>query len=150
VSKLKQQLYLLCGEYIANREREIKAAIAEAREAVANETKSSAGDKYETGVETIQQDIDLNITRLNELGKLKQVLERIIPEQTSGVVVPGSVVRTNNGSYYIAIGAGKIKADDAMYYAISPESPIGEKLAGHEAGHKFDFNGKKYMIESVI
>ena len=150
MSKLKQQLYLLCGQYIANREGEIKAAIAEAREAAANETKSSAGDKYETGVETIQQDIDLNISRLNELSKLKQTLERIIPEQISSTVMPGSVVRTSNGSYYIAIGAGKITADGATYYAISAESPIGEKLAGNKAGHSFDFNGKKYVIESVV
>ncbi len=150
MSKLKQQLYLLCSQYIASRETEIKAAIAEAREATANETKSSAGDKYETGVETIQQDIDLNITRLNELNKLKQALERIIPEQVSSTVIPGSVVRTNNGSYYIAIGAGKIKADDVTYYAVSQESPIGEKLAGNKAGHKFEFNGRTYQIESVI
>ena len=150
MSKLKQQLYLLCGQYIANRETEIKAAIADAREASANETKSSAGDKYETGVETIQQDIDLNITRLNELNKLKQTLERIIPDQISSIVVPGSIVRTNNGSYYISIGAGKIKAEDVTYYAISLESPIGEKLAGNKAGHKFEFNGRKYVIESVV
>ena len=147
--KLKQQLYILCGEYITNREAEIKNAIAEAREAANNETKSSAGDKYETGRETMQQEIDLNITRLNELSKLKQTLERIIPEQTSSTVIPGSVVRTNNGSYYIAIGAGKLKVADTTYYAISAESPIGEKLAGQKAGHTFDFNGKRFAIEGV-
>ena len=112
--KLKQQLYILCGEYITNREAEIKHAIAEAREAANNETKSSAGDKYETGRETMQQEIDLNITRLNELGKLKLALERIIPEQTSSTVIPGSIVRTSNGNYYIAIGAGKLNPDYAL------------------------------------
>jgi len=149
MSKLKQQLYLLCGEYIKSRETEIKNTLEEAREAANNETKSSAGDKYETGRETMQQEIDLNITRLNELNKLKQVLERIIPEQTGSTVMPGSVVRTSNGNYYIAIGAGKLKIDDTTYYAISAESPIGEKLAGQATGYKFDFNGKKFEIESV-
>ncbi len=147
--KLKQQLYLLCGEYITNREAEIKKVIAEAREAAANETKSSAGDKYETGRETMQQEIDLNITRLNELGKLKQTLERIIPEQTSSSVVPGSIVRTTNGNYYIAIGAGKLKIGDNTYYAISAESPIGEKLAGQKAGYTFEFNNRKVTIDGV-
>ena len=147
---LKQQLYLLCGEYITNREAEIKKVIAEAREAAANETKSSAGDKYETGRETMQQEIDLNITRLNELGKLKQTMERIIPEQTSGTVAPGSVVRTSSGNYYIAIGAGKLKIGDNIYYAISLESPIGEKLAGQKAGYAFEFNNRKITIENVV
>jgi transcription elongation GreA/GreB family factor len=147
---LKQQLYLLCGEYINNREAEIKKVIAEAREAASNETKSSAGDKYETGRETMQQEIDLNITRLNELGKLKQTLERIIPEQTNTIVAPGSIVRTSNGNYYIAIGAGKLKVDDKTYYAISAESPIGEKLAGQKAGYAFEFNSRKITIEKVV
>lgn len=150
MSKLKQQLYLLCDEYITNRVAEIKVALAEAREAVADETKSSAGDKFETGVETIQQDIDLNLTRLNELSKLKHMLERIAPDQTTDIVAPGAIVRTNNGNYYIAIGAGKIKADAATYFAVSLESPIGEKLAGQKAGYSFDFNGKKFVIESVV
>ena len=149
MSKIKEQLYILCGEYIMNREGEIKQAIAEAREAANNETKSSAGDKYETGRETMQQEIDLNITRLNELNKLKQTLERIIPGQKSDVAVPGSVVRTNNGNYYIAIGAGKLKRDGVTYYAISAESPIGEKLHGQKAGYTFEFNGKKFVIEGV-
>ncbi len=149
MSKLKQQLYILCGDYIKVREAEIKKILEEAREAANNETKSSAGDKYETGRETMQQEIDLNITRLNELSKLKQSLERIIPDQTGTTVVPGSVVRTSNGHYYISIGAGKLKIDDITYYAISVESPIGEKLAGQKTGHAFDFNGKKVMIESV-
>ena len=150
MSKLKQQLYILCGEYITKREAEIKQVIAEAREAANNETKSSAGDKYETGRETMQQEIDLNITRLNELARLKQILERIIPEQTSGTIMQGSVVRTSNGNYYIAIGAGKLKIDSTFYYAISIESPIGEQLAGKKPGQAFEFNGRKFVIESVI
>ena len=97
----------------------------------------------------MQQEIDLNITRLNELNKLKQSLERIIPDQTGSSVMPGSIVRTSNGNYYISIGAGKLKVDDTTYYAISAESPIGEKLAGQKTGHAFDFNGKKIVIESV-
>ena len=149
MSKLKQQLYILCGEYIKSREAEIKKTLEEAREAANNETKSSAGDKYETGRETMQQEIDLNITRLNELNKLKQVLERIIPEQTGSTVIPGSAVRTSNGNYYISIGAGKLKVDDTTYYAISAESPIGEKLAGQKTGYNFDLNGKKFVIENV-
>ena len=119
------------------------------RDAANNETKSSAGDKYETGRETMQQEIDLNITRLNELGKLKQVLDRIIPDRTGSTVMPGSVVRTNTANYYIAIGAGKLAVEGSMYYAISAESPIGEKLAGQRAGYTFELNGKQQVIESV-
>lgn len=150
MSKIKQQLYILCAEYVKRNTAEIQRAISEAQEAANNETKSSAGDKYETGRETMQQDIDINLTRLNELAKVRQALERIMPDQTSDVIQPGSLVRTNNGNYYISIGAGKLKVDDDVYYAISDASPIGLKLTGQKTGDKFVFNGKTYEIHKVV
>lgn len=150
MSKIKQQLYLLCGEYIKAREKEIRTNIAEAQEAANDDTKSSAGDKFETGRESMQQQIDLNITRLNELDKLKQTLDLITAADTITVAVPGSLVQTNLGSYYIAIGAGKIEVDGAFFYAISAASPIGTRLLGQKKGYKFDFNGKNYVIERIF
>jgi transcription elongation GreA/GreB family factor len=150
MAALKEQLYLLCGDYIRNREAEIKRIITEAQEAANNETKSSAGDKYETGREVMQQEIDLNKGRLNELNKLKAALEQISPTQKAEVAVPGSVVYTNNGNFYISISAGPLKVDNANFYAISAASPIGSKLAGQKAGYSFELNGKKFVIENVI
>jgi transcription elongation GreA/GreB family factor len=147
--KIKEQLYLQCVEYIKKRETEIKTLITEVSEAANNDTKSSAGDKFETGREIMQQEIDLNIIRLNEINKLKQTLERIMPDQSSTTVQPGSIVNTSNGSYYIAIGAGKLIIDNKTYFAISAASPIGEKMAGQKKGYQFSLNDKKYVIESV-
>ena len=138
-----------CIEYLRIKEAEIKAAINEAQEAANSDTKSSAGDKFETGRESMQQEIDLNLTRLGELNKQKQALESIIPSQKGSTAMPGSVVRTNNGNYYIAISAKQLKAEGLSWYAISISSPIGEKLAGKKAGDGFEMNGKKYIIESV-
>ena len=149
MSKLKEQLYLQCVEYLRTKEAEIKANINDAQEAANDDTKSSAGDKFETGRESMQQEIDLNLTRLGELNKQKQALESIIPAQKGTIIMPGSVVRTNDGNYYIAISAKQLKADGATYFAISISSPIGEKMAGKTVGDSFDMNGKKYMIESV-
>jgi transcription elongation GreA/GreB family factor len=149
MSKLKEQLYIQCIEYLRTKEAEIKTAISEAQEAANSDTKSSAGDKFETGRESMQQEIDLNITRLNELNKQKIALEQIIPGQKGSVVMPGSVVRTNSGNYYVAISAKQVKADGVTYYAISIASPIGEKMAGKQAGDSFELNGKRIVIESV-
>ncbi len=149
MSKLKERLYLLCVGYIINRESEIKHAISDAQEAANNDSRSSAGDKFETGREIMQQEVELNLNRLAELNKLKQTLERIIPAQMSITVQPGSLVYTNNGIYYITISAGQLKVDGKTYYAISAASPIGEKMIGQNPGYQFVLNGKKYIIESV-
>ncbi len=149
MSKLREQLYILCCEYLNKREGEIKHAIAEAQEAANNETKSSAGDKFETGREVMQQDIELNMVRLSELNKSKITLEQIIPAQNSQVVIPGCVVITNNGNFYIAISAGQLKFESVTYYAVSIASPIGAKMAGQTKGYAFSLNGKNFEIEKV-
>jgi len=149
MTTLKDQLYLLCADYISDREAAIKKVIADAQEAAANETKSSAGDKYETGREVMQQEIDLNMARLNELNKLKATLEHITPSQKGAMALPGSVVYTNNGNFYIAISAGPLKVDGVGFYAISAASPMGAKLVGQKAGYSFELNGKKFVIEKI-
>lgn len=146
---VKEQLYILCSDYLKKQESDIRKVIAEAQEAANDETKSSAGDKYETGREVMQQEIDLNLARLNELNKMKQTFERIIPGQKNTSVQPGAVVRTNNGNYFISISAGLLKVDSINYYAISAASPIGTKLAGLSIGDNFQFNGKHFVIEGV-
>ena len=85
---LKEELYRLCIDFVSNREAEIKKVIAEAQDAANNETKSSAGDKYETGREVMQQEINLNLARLSELGKLMATLEHITPTQTGTAALP--------------------------------------------------------------
>lgn len=149
MTELREQLYLLCADYLRAKEADIKKNIAEAQEAASNETKSSAGDKYETGREVMQQEIDLNLTRLNELHKLKNTLEHILPTQKSATVVPGTIAYTNNGNYYIAIGAGLLQVDGVRYYAISAASPIGSLLMGQKAGATFELNGKRFVVERV-
>jgi len=150
MADIKQQLYTLCTEYIAAKETDIRRTIDEAREAANNETKSSAGDKYETGRETMQQEIDLNLTRLNELKKLKVTLDRILPDQKSDIVVPGSAVLTSNGNYYIGISAGVLNAGGNAYYAVSAASPIGAALTGRRKGDSFSWNGKSYTVAEVL
>jgi len=150
MSKLKEQLYLQCWDYIKKKEAEIRKTIADAQEAANEDTKSSAGDKFETGREVMQQEIDLNLARRNELNKLKLTLEKIIPAQKSTTALPGSVVVTNNGNYYITISAGPLNADNVSYYAVSIASPIGTQLSGKKAGDQFTMNGKKFVIERII
>ncbi|MES2703102.1 MAG: 3-oxoacyl-ACP synthase [Bacteroidota bacterium] len=149
MSNLKQQLYVQCREYIRSHEAEIRTAISEAQEAANEESKSSAGDKFETGREVMQQEIDLNLTRLGEVNKLKEALEKIPFDITSDTIQPGSVVKTSNGNYYLAIGAGKLNVDGSTYYSISPAAPIGTQLSGLKVGDQFNFNGKDYKIEWV-
>lgn len=150
MGSIKQELYRLCVAYVADRKTLLEQAIADAREAANNDTKSSAGDKYETGREMMQQEIDMNQTRLNELGTMSLILERIDLANVSQVVIPGSIVHTNNGNYFIAISAGQLKFDNTSYYAISSASPIGSKMMGQKVGSTFSLNGESYTVKAIL
>jgi transcription elongation GreA/GreB family factor len=149
MATLKEQLYQLCADYITNREIAIKKIISDAHDAIANETKSSAGDKYETTREVMQQEINLNQIRLNELNKLRSTLDHISPAQAGSEVQPGSLVYTSDGNFYISISAGQLKANNTGFYAISAVSPLGTRLLGQQVGHSFDLKGKKFTIVRV-
>jgi transcription elongation GreA/GreB family factor len=147
---IKQQLYNLCITYVQNRMREAEDAFRAAEQASNDDTKSSAGDKYETGRAMMQQEKDRNTIQLNEAAKLMVALNLIGTKSTSAVIETGSLVITDNGSFYIAISAGTLLVDGVGYFAVSPASPIGMKLKGLKTGDRFELNGKKYLINNII
>lgn len=150
MSELKLQLYSLCKQHVAEQIVSIEAAIADRRDAMHNETKSSMGDKYETTREMLQQDISMNQNRLSAVKADDAVLGTINPETTSSIVALGSVVCASNGNFYMAISAGSFTIAGKKYYAISASSPIGVQLKGKQEGDNFTLNGKEHFIEQVL
>lgn len=128
----------------------MQKAIGIAQASANEETKSSAGDKYETGRAMMQLEIEKNTVQLSEALKLKQALAAIDPIKSTTVVQPGSLVVTNQYNYYIAISAGQLKIGDKVYFAISPGSPIGMQLTGLSVGETFVFNSKVLCIEHIV
>lgn len=150
MNDIKQQLYNICNQRFEKDIAEIEAAIADRREAVANETKSSMGDKYETTREMLQQDINMNLERLRKIQHEYNVLKTIDSEVSTGQVCLGSLVRTTIGNYYIAVSGGKHKIGDELFYIISPLSPIGRELIGRSVGDTIIFNNKRYILKQII
>jgi hypothetical protein len=150
MSNIKQQLYNQCIAYIKNRMSEAEHAFKDAEKAQNDDTKSSAGDKYETGRAMMQQEKDRNTIQLNEANKLMVALNLVSTKGTSKIAENGSLVITDNGKFYIAISAGALVVDGESYFAVSAASPIGIKLKGLKAGDGFVLNGKGYRVLEVI
>jgi transcription elongation GreA/GreB family factor len=147
---IKEELHKQCTAYVQKRMDEAEKAFKAAEQASNDDTKSSAGDKYETGRAMMQQEKDRNTTQLNEANKLMVALNRISAKGSSATVDTGSLVITNNGKFYIAISAGVLTLNGENYFAVSPASPIGIKLKGLKVGDGFDLNGKGYKVEGVV
>ena len=147
---LKHLLYGMCSDYIEKGMAAAQQAIADARAAADEDDKSSAGDKYETAREMMQQDIDLHNAHIAELQKLRAALGLVSPAHESDTVQPGSLVRSSQGNYYIAISVGKLSSDGDVWYALSPASPLGARLMGLNAGDSFALNGKQFVLTQVL
>lgn len=150
MQKLKQTLFNLCLEFIEQRISTAETALEQAREASNDDTKSSAGDKYETSREMMQQDIDRNKRLLMDAQENMRVLRAVeINTEKFDRVKHGSLVRTNQGMFYISVSAGHLVADGKDVFAISPASPIGKLMLEKKKDDSFDFNGKGYKIEEL-
>jgi len=150
VNQLKQQLYQQCLDYVQQRMDAAQQGIEAAQQASQDDTKSSAGDKYETGREMAQQETDRNMAQLNEANKLKVALNQINPTLINDRVETGCVVITDTAKFYVSISAGAISAAGETYMAISLASPIGQKMKGLKAGDRFNLNDKVYKIERIL
>jgi hypothetical protein len=149
MSYIKTRLFNLSMAYAEDRIANATEAIKAARDSSTEDTKSSAGDKYETGRAMMQQDIDRQTLQLGEAQKLKTFLERMDPENSSDTVQNGSLAFTNQGIFYLAISLGLVELDKQKYFVVSPSSPIGERLMKQKVGGKFAFNGKEYKLTAI-
>jgi len=150
VPSIKKQLHTLCLAYIEERIKGANQAIQFAQASANEETKSSAGDKYETGRAMAQLEIEKNSSQLAEAQKLRQILLQLDPTKSTETIQAGSFVITNQGRFYISIPAGQFTLEGEVYFAISPSSPIAQKLLGLKSGDQFNFNKKEFKVERIL
>lgn len=121
--------------------------IAETR-ASNNDTKSSMGDKYETGREMLQQEINNLQRQLNETLNQQAVLHKITSEP-SLKVQNGALVKTDKGLFYVSVSVGEIIFNDQKIMTVSVESPLIKAMSGKTKGDQFIINTMQQTIEEI-
>ena len=124
----------------------IQRAISDAKESRDNETKSSVGDKYETGRAMIQMEIEKNQAQLNKTEAFKNSLTTIDSNIQVRNVTFGSLVLTSQGLYFFALPYGKIEVEGTPVFCLSLASPIGQAVAGKSTGESVVFHGRELKI----
>ncbi|MCB0593810.1 MAG: hypothetical protein KDD28_06945 [Phaeodactylibacter sp.] len=147
---IKTKLYEHCLAQAAQSIVTARAALEAAQEAGNTETKSSAGDKYETGRAMMQQEQERNKVQLLKAIALKNQLAQLRPGQRSETAAPGSLAITNHGNFYLSVGLGRVTLGEDVFFAISLESPLGQLLKGKRAREEFPFQGRSYVVEEVV
>ena len=148
--EIKQQLYNACLNFVENRFQTVQNSIKEIQEALTSETKSSAGDKHETGRTMLQLEREKLGVQLAEAEKMKQTLVKVVIKNQLETVQLGSWVKTSKADYFLAISAGEYKKQNQSVFCISIQTPIAQLLIGKSKGAKVVFNGTEIAIVDII
>lgn len=147
--KFKKQVHQQALSQVAARIKNLQAEIAEAQKAASEETKSSAGDKYETGRAMLNLEKERFASQLEEANKLFAVLSRLNHTSHFNKAQLGSLVETSIGTFYLSAAIGQINVNDQKVYCISTQSPIGKALVGTEKDTKINFQNRQIFIQQV-
>lgn len=143
---LKIELLEASRRFVAEKIENLEISMRAAKESGNDETKSTTGDKHETGKAMMQLEQEKIGIQLNEMQKMHKVLEGISCELSAGKMKPGSVIITDKGNFYISVAAGKIPLKDKIYFAISAISPIGKIFLNSEIGKTVQVGENAYKI----
>lgn len=135
-----------CHAFVNERMARISQQIAEVRTSLTSETKSSAGDKHETGRAMLQLELEKLGQQLAEAEKMHRTLSKVPLKQHSVRVGLGTWVKTSNAQYFVAISAGEHKDGT---YCISAATPIGRLLMGKSLGDTINFNSQSISIIEI-
>ncbi|RXP54306.1 3-oxoacyl-ACP synthase [Lutibacter sp. HS1-25] len=144
--QIKLHLHKACTFYVNERLKTVTNTIESNQKDLLSETKSSAGDKHETGRAMLQLEMEKAGQQLATINDMKSVLSKIVVENISEKVCLGSLIITNKANYYLAISAGKLTVDAVDYFAVSTSSPIGKQLLGKKKGDIIAFNSAEIQI----
>lgn len=148
MENVKQQALEFCKEQLGLKRTKIEKSIKLLQNSLTSESKSTAGDKHETGRAMIQLEREKLGFQLKELEKQEALLYRIKLESSTGLVALGSYVQTSLMDYFLSVSLGKMDTINA--FAISIKSPIGRLLLGKKEGDTFSFNGKEQKIIKIL
>jgi hypothetical protein len=114
-----------------------------------NDAKGSAGDKHETALSMMHIEQEKLNTKLKEVLTQKAVLDKIDASIVAETIVLGSLVKANGIYLYLSLALPKISVDGINVIALSPQSPLGNKLMGNQVAFTFEINTTTYIIEEI-
>ena len=146
----KKRIYEHCLLLVQQRIEAIDAAMRAAQGAANEETKSSAGDKYETGRAMMHLENEKLAHQRSEALKLQRTLSQIDPERPSHQVSLGSLIHTDRGLFFVAVGLGNVVVDGQSCTVISPAAPLSQAWWGSQAGDSVAFNGQTFHLTAIL
>jgi len=143
----KEEIINTIKNIISNKITNFETLIAETRTSN-NDTKSSMGDKYETGREMLQQEINNLQIQLNEVLKQQNAVD-LLPTKQSVKSEKGALVQTDKGIFFISVSLGNTSYNQSKIFCISPDSPLAKALENKKEGETITLNNITQKILKI-
>jgi len=145
----KKSVHKIAVDKVQSRLNEIQREFDALQESLLSETKSSAGDKHETGRAMTQLEQEKLSRQLTETRRTLEGLHQIDPDTSSAKIAFGSLVKTDRGYFFISVGIGAIAIKDESVFCITAGSPLGQKLLHKSKGEVIEINGRLKIIDVI-
>lgn len=145
----KQKIHLQFQQLLQDKIDVFRDRIAALTEDSKNDAKGSAGDKHETALSMMHLEQEKTNYKLQEFLGQQHILNKIDISINSKRVIVGSLVQVNQMMVYVSVALPKTSIDNVNIFAISPQSPLGEKIFGQVVGFEFDLNNNHFKIASI-
>ncbi len=145
----KENIIATAQKLLQSKLIELEKAIFNVQNAANEESKSSMGDKYETGRAMAQNDRAMLENQKNELLKDISTFENINFEQETEFIKSGSLVQTSIGYILVSVSLGKVLEEGVSVMLISSASPLGTELTGKKVNDTVTMNGRPIQILGI-
>lgn len=140
-------------EMLGERVIYLKVELAALNHSKGEDTKSSAGDKFETGREMIAQEISKIESQLHQAQQQQHALFQIRDKKiTSSSISSGSLVLLGEQWFFISVSLGEVflEEDSPRVFLLSKLAPLGKLLLGKKEKDQVLFRGKPQLIQKVM
>jgi len=148
-SKFKLKVYKACEKVVLEKRKLLSQQLDSARLSANSETKSSAGDKHETGRALAQLEQENLAKQFSFLERLESDLSQLKADQISEKVEKGALVQTDKMTLFFGVALGELKVENKSVFAISTASPIGKIALDKTMGDSFIVNGNTHNISYI-
>lgn len=146
---LKAQLVNQCKAILQQKITMLDKQLADFKKAANNETKSSVGDKYETGRAMMHNEMDKLKQQQAQALTAKAAFMQIQFDNNFDTIDLGSLIKTDKGTFLLAVALGKVVVQNQHYFVLSLASPIGQKLKGKKQGDSITLNNQCFTILKI-
>lgn len=129
---------------------EIQADLALISTDLANDTKSSAGDKFETAREMANQEISKLQSVLAEKKRFLQILQNDAFQSKSSKIQAGALVQIEEIWYFFGLPFGKTTFDTKTVIGIGLTAPFAQAFLQKQQGIIVNFGNKDQFIKEIL